>query len=119
MNNIWNMDMFFQRNDSGRTRGRRCVFPFTTRDGVTHQACTVKLADDGIPWCSTQTDDDGSHIIGTWGHCSQGCPEERPDDLTYDGLATFPFWRQHVKFDLSKEFISIEATMTSNDLLMV
>ncbi len=52
-----------------------CIFPFTN-NGVTHRACTVENAPDGIPWCSTRVNDRGIHRNGNYGHCNENCPVE-------------------------------------------
>ena len=51
-----------------------CVFPFKY-GGFTYNnnLCPTVGSADGLPWCSTMTDDEGVHLDGNWGHCSDGC----------------------------------------------
>ena len=58
----------------GGTTGDACVFPFIFNNKK-HNRCTLEGADDGIPWCSTQTDRNGVHVggQGKWGHCPDSC----------------------------------------------
>jgi len=59
----------------GGKTGASCVFPFIYK-GVKHNNCILIDADDGKPWCSTKTDQNGKHVggQGQWGHCpASGC----------------------------------------------
>ena len=56
----------------GPDTGSPCVFPFTFQDKQ-YTACTLDAAGDGLPWCSTRTDDFGQHVKGWWGICSTDC----------------------------------------------
>lgn len=57
---------------SGNTPNLPCVFPFTF-DGVSYSSCIVEGYPN--PWCSTQTDSQGQHVIGEWGDCDlDNCP---------------------------------------------
>ena len=58
----------------GEDPNQQCVFPFNF-DGVTYDGCIfVGTAYPGEtrPWCSTQTDGNGDHVMGQgkWGYCS-------------------------------------------------
>jgi len=62
----------------GEDPNQQCVFPFNF-DGVTYDGCIfVGTAYPGEtrPWCSTQTDGNGDHVMGQgkWGYCSAECP---------------------------------------------
>ena len=81
---------------AGPSTGTKCIFPFT-HNGVIHKTCTKHGIEDTEykPWCSTKVDDNGNHISGNWGDCSQDCPFE-VDCLTVAGPSTgtkcmFPF----------------------------
>ena len=60
----------------GADPGKSCVFPFTT-GGVTYTECTTagNDPDDPNPWCSTLTDESGTHVggQGKWGQCAPEC----------------------------------------------
>ena len=58
----------------GGDPGKSCVFPFKF-NGVVNTECTLQSASDGIPWCSTLTDESGTHVSGQgkWGHCAPEC----------------------------------------------
>jgi len=60
--------------NGGGDSNARCVFPFTYKDRV-YRGCILVDADDGIPWCSTLTDNNGQHVggQGKWGHCPSSC----------------------------------------------
>ncbi len=51
-----------------------CIFPFTY-EGVTYNNCTIVNDPDDKPWCSTNLDEDGNHVVSGryWGHCDQDC----------------------------------------------
>jgi len=51
---------------AGVGAGHPCVFPFT-HQGRRHEKCTT--ADHTGSWCSTETLDNGEHILGEWGNC--------------------------------------------------
>ena len=58
----------------GQDPNTECVFPFNF-GGVTYDGCIfVGTAYPGEtrPWCSTQTDGNGDHVMGQgkWGYCS-------------------------------------------------
>jgi len=57
--------------------GRACVFPFKL-SGKTYNACTSDLDVDGRFWCSTQVDNQGNHVTGTWGYCNSKCAGATP-----------------------------------------
>ncbi|CAL4143661.1 unnamed protein product [Meganyctiphanes norvegica] len=46
-----------------------CQFPFIWRGGWYTEACATTGDVDGIPWCSTKTDEQHHHIPGNWKHC--------------------------------------------------
>ena len=50
-----------------------CKFPFTL-DDQTFDTCTRERDPEGKLWCSTRVDRFGRHVLGNWGHCSDGCP---------------------------------------------
>jgi hypothetical protein len=57
---------------SGNTPNLPCVFPFTF-DGVSYSSCIVEGFPN--PWCSTETDSQGTHVTGKWGDCDlDNCP---------------------------------------------
>ena len=60
---------------AGPVTGEKCIFPFTFF-GVTYTKCTTYESPENVPWCSTEVDDDGFHIKGNWGDCSDECPIE-------------------------------------------
>ena len=49
-----------------------CVFPFTYKE-VIHYKCTA-VDSEGVLWCSTETKDNGDHVLGKWGNCKEDCP---------------------------------------------
>eukprot|EP00095_Tigriopus_kingsejongensis_P002459 maker-scaffold1402_size43054-snap-gene-0.7 protein:Tk02459 transcript:maker-scaffold1402_size43054-snap-gene-0.7-mRNA-1 annotation:"hemolymph proteinase 24" len=49
-----------------------CVFPFQY-NGKVYNGCTAEGDPEGHPWCSLRTDEDGVHISGNWGHCTDNC----------------------------------------------
>ena len=55
----------------GNVPNAQCVFPFVF-NGETYCEC-AELAN-GQPWCSTQTDEFGTHVTGTFGFCAEQCP---------------------------------------------
>ena len=63
--------------NGGGDSGASCVFPFTYKDRV-YRGCILVDADDGIPWCSTLTDNNGQHVggQGKWGHCPASCNKD-------------------------------------------
>jgi len=63
----------------GPGQGKPCVFPFRF-GGSLRSSCITDLDPEGKFWCSTRVDAGGNHVTGTgeWGHCSAGCPQERP-----------------------------------------
>jgi len=63
--------------NGGGDSGARCVFPFTYKER-TYRGCILVDADDGIPWCSTLTDNTGQHVggQGKWGHCPASCNKD-------------------------------------------
>ena len=58
----------------GGDPGKPCIFPFKFH-GVINKECTLEGSGDGIPWCSTLTDENGTHVSGQgkWGHCDPEC----------------------------------------------
>jgi len=48
--------------------GTQCVFPFRYA-GTSYDRCT-SYSNNGVPWCSTQTDDAGNHIVGNYDSCN-------------------------------------------------
>ena len=58
----------------GGDPGKSCIFPFKFH-GVINKECTLEGSGDGIPWCSTLTDENGTHVSrqGKWGHCDPEC----------------------------------------------
>ena len=52
---------------------KTCVFPFRHRNH-TYDGCTEHFDPDGKLWCSTKVTEEGDHIKGEWGHCSNSCP---------------------------------------------
>ena len=58
----------------GANPGVQCVFPFSFR-GQVFNGCALFEEDDGKPWCSTLTDDNGVHVggQGKWGNCPASC----------------------------------------------
>ena len=68
----------FCKTVGGADTGKSCVFPFITSDGVTRTMCTT--IGNPNPWCSTLTDENGTHVggQGKWGHCTPQC---HGDDL--------------------------------------
>ena len=75
---------------------RGCVFPFV-HGGVKHWGCTW-AAGAARPWCVTQTNLDGSHLLdpalGEREACTPGCPTEpRPEGhqvTEWDDTTTTP-----------------------------
>ena len=68
----------FCKTVGGADPGKSCVFPFTTSpDLVTRTECTTygTTPDDPNPWCSTLTDENGTHVggQGKWGYCAPKC----------------------------------------------
>jgi len=59
------------RTVSGPDEGALCAFPFTWH-GKVYRQCTSSH-NDGILWCSTQTDWQGNYVDDKWGHCSDSC----------------------------------------------
>merc|ERR1711892_628255 len=47
---------------TGRSRRKRCKFPFTMNTGRTYYACTRDGHHEGKLWCSTKTDSAGNHV---------------------------------------------------------
>jgi hypothetical protein len=78
---------------------KKCIFPFNFK-GLKHHGC---IADDEFArkfWCATDYDGDESRIIGSWGHCGQGCyiePSNAGEQIKFD--ASF------VKLIIFKKFI--------------
>jgi len=61
-----------------------CVLPFT-HDDITHFGCPLDPDDKSKRWCSTKTDENGTHIggEGAWGYCTEECPPEiSPDEFS-------------------------------------
>ena len=56
----------------------RCKFPFKFV-GRVHSSCTdvMKQYTKYKPWCSTEVDEAGNHISGTWGNCDESCLSSR------------------------------------------
>lgn len=64
---------------SGKVVGLPCQFPFKNNKR-TFDSCTTDLAEDGISWCSTEVDDEGFHVFGTWGNCDCKSSDDGDDD---------------------------------------
>jgi len=85
------------------------VFPFTYH-GHVHTECTL---DGGFarPWCSTQVDSNGNHVVGAWGDCPASCPTEtvattpEPTCTTTSGAkCVFPFiYNGHVHRECTRD----------------
>jgi len=57
---------------SGPDTHKSCKFPFVYQEQIFYTCTTV---DNGHqPWCATEVNDEGHHIIGKWGICSNSCP---------------------------------------------
>ena len=56
---------------------QECIFPFTFNN-FTYHGCPTDPNDESKRWCSTKTDENGTHITGdgNWGHCTPGCQPE-------------------------------------------
>merc|ERR1711956_131825 len=52
--------------------GTACIFPFRHL-GITYTSCAT-TSDMADPWCSTATQEDGTHIQGNEGVCPTTCP---------------------------------------------
>merc|ERR1712076_198239 len=52
--------------------GTSCIFPFRHL-GITYTSCAT-TSDMADPWCSTATQEDGTHIEGNEGVCPSTCP---------------------------------------------
>ena len=50
-----------------------CVFPFKAY-GKSFTKCIFYGST--VPWCSTEVDEQGNHIKGSWGTCGSACPKE-------------------------------------------
>ena len=50
-----------------------CVFPFIYKD-MTYLECTNVESEKY--WCSAEVDEDGKHVIGSWGYCDKNCKNE-------------------------------------------
>ena len=50
-----------------------CVFPFKL-GGRLYNTCTRMGTEDGVPWCSTQVDENGVHVEGKELVCPSDCP---------------------------------------------
>ncbi|CAB4069744.1 PXDN [Lepeophtheirus salmonis] len=82
-NSVYGNVVFSNKARSGRveecktTDGIPCVFPFEY-GGKTYKGCTVINDPESLPWCSTRTYSNGTHIGGKgfWGHCSLDCPDD-------------------------------------------
>jgi len=61
---------FTIRSEGGTDSPQMCKFPFQHL-GRTYYACTTEHDPNGQPWCSTEVDVYGRHIVGQgkWGHC--------------------------------------------------
>ena len=59
---------------SGPKQNAPCVFPFM-HDGLWLPACVNYDKPLDQYWCSTKTDEDGTHIEGQWGFCGEQCPK--------------------------------------------
>jgi hypothetical protein len=57
----------------GNQPNMNCVFPFRYKE-TEYESCVTPLPTDLMPWCSTEVNSDGNHVIGAWGDCSEGCP---------------------------------------------
>ena len=60
---------------------RACAFPFIF-GGESHKVCITDGDPLNVPWCSTETDEEGRHVEGKnkWGHCDlENCPVD--DDV--------------------------------------
>ena len=51
---------------------QECIFPFTFNN-FTYYGCPTDPNDESKRWCSTKTDENGVHIPGQWGYCSDHC----------------------------------------------
>lgn len=59
--------------DSGRSTGKKCIFPFKFNDKM-FNGCTKEYDPDGKFWCSTNVDLNNEHVAGNWGYCNNKCP---------------------------------------------
>ena len=57
---------------SGPQEDKICTFPFVYKQ-VQYNACTT-IENEGMSWCSTETDDNNTYIDGKWGNCAEHCP---------------------------------------------
>ena len=64
----------FCKTVGGADPGKSCVFPFTISGGVIRTKCITSPGDPN-PWCSTLTDENGTHVggQGKWGYCAPQC----------------------------------------------
>jgi hypothetical protein len=51
---------------------KKCIFPFKF-GGIEYHGCIADNDFAGKFWCSTEVDEDGDHVGGSWGHCGQDC----------------------------------------------
>jgi len=119
--------------NGGSDSGARCVFPFTYKDKV-YSGCILVDADDGVPWCSTLTDQNGIHVggQGKWGHCPSTCnrdlngsPVSKPDptvnvegSLSNTRLTQLPWFPKDGKLSLPASMIASNNVegVTANDI---
>ena len=83
------------RTTDGPEEGKACVFPFTWQ-GVTYDQCQPweyggQWETDGELWCSTETDDQGTHVEGHFGICSDSCPV---DVSVFVSLSVYRGWQR-------------------------
>ena len=82
----------------------KCIFPFLTKDGIAHKACTLheQAPTNSKPWCSTKVrNETGEAMLGHWGECSQGCPlEEGKVKMNISGQ-DLPIPRNYIFLNLS------------------
>jgi len=73
-----------ETTEDSKDPGKVCVLPFT-HDDITHFGCPLDPVDKSKRWCSTKTDENGTHIggEGAWGYCTEECPPEiSPDEFS-------------------------------------
>ena len=66
-------DCHTEKYDDSPRKGVPCVFPFIYKD-MTYLECTNVESEKY--WCSAEVDEDGKHVIGSWGYCDKNCKNE-------------------------------------------
>ena len=81
-------DCFVVEKKSNETKP--CIIPFIYQERL-FNGCTDFVDIRAKPWCSTEVNENGEHIIGqgTWGECKDVCEMDRKGKLTSSNGMSF------------------------------